>query len=188
VSSNQTDTIATARRYATAIFALAAEAKKEALVTEEISVLGDAVKSSAELRSALANPLVTREQKAAVLEALAASGHDLTRRALAVVAGGGRADVLPAIAEQLRTMLNARRGELVAEVTSARPLSDAVRKQLSEALAKATGKPVKIEMKEDASVLGGMAVQLGSMRLDATLSGALNQFRAELLTHANQSS
>lgn len=187
MSISRTDAIAAARRYTTAIFALATEKKQETVVVDEISTIGAAITESAELAAALANPLINREQKAAVLAALAKSANPLTQRAIATIADGGRAEIIPVIAELLRAELAAQKGELVAEVTSARALTPAMQKQLSAALAKATGKDVRMQLKEDPSVLGGVAIQLGSLRLDATLAGALTTMRAELIAHANQS-
>jgi F-type H+-transporting ATPase subunit delta len=74
--------------------------------------------------------------------------------------------------------------ELEAIVTSARPLSAAIKKQLSESLVAATGKEVQLTLKENPAVLGGLLVELGSLRLDATLAGALTTLRSELLAHA----
>ncbi len=187
MSISRTDALAAARRYATAIFSLAVEAGQEVVVIEEISVLGHAIDAHAALAAALSNPLVSRGEKAAVLAALAKTANPLTRRAVAIVAENGRAEILPIIAELLRADLAAQRGELVAEITSARALSADMQKQLSAALAKATGKAVQMQLKEDPAVLGGVAIQLGSLRLDATLAGALNTMRTQLVAHANQS-
>jgi len=185
VSSSHTSDIAIARRYATAMFSLAVDAGKEAALVSEIAALAAAVSANDDLHAALANPLLARSEKAAILTSLAAKADGLTIRALAEIAAGGRAALLPAIAKILEAELSAKRGELVAEITSARPLTAAMQQQLADALTKATGKNVKMQMKEDASVLGGVAVQLGSLRLDATLAGALNNLRNQLLAQPN---
>lgn len=187
MSITRTEDIAAARRYATAIFSLAVEAGKEEKIIEEISTLAAAVSENANLHTALANPLVGRAEKSAVLEALATKADGLTKRAVATIASGGRATLLPVIAELLRAELTAARGEVVAEVTSARPLAPAMQKQIADALAKATGKKVQMQLKEDAAVIGGVAIQIGSLRLDATLAGALNNLRGQLLASANRS-
>ncbi len=75
-------------------------------------------------------------------------------------------------------------GTVVAEVTSARPLAKAIEAQLRESLAKATGKQVTMHLHEDASVLGGVAIRIGSHLLDATLAGALSGMRTKLLSTA----
>ncbi len=188
MSSSNTDALAIASRYATAIFALALKAKKEALVTEELSAIAAAIEENDALRAALASPLVSRAEKAAVLAALAEKAHKLTTQSLAAIADGGRAEVIPAIAVRLRKQLSEERGELVAEITSARPLGESMQQQISDALAAATGKDIQLTLKEDESVLGGVAIQLGSMRLDATLAGALNTMRTQLIAAAQQSS
>lgn len=181
MSTNRTDAIQISRRYATALFALATEAKKEQALVGEMAVLAGAIEGSAELRQALANPVVTNHQKINVLKALAAKGDALTLRAVEAIARGGRASLIPTIAEQLHAMLTEQQGELEATVTSARALPAATQKQLLQSLAKATGKKVKLKLEEDASVLGGLLVELGSLRLDATLAGALNHMREQLL-------
>jgi len=181
VSINRTDALQISRRYSAAIFALAVEAKKEAVVVGEFGVLASAIQGSAELADALSSPLVSPAQKAATLAALAAKADALTQRAVKTIAAGGRAEVIPAIAESLNAMLAAHQGEVEALVTSARALNAATQKQLVASLTKATGKKVTLKLKEDANVLGGLMVELGSLRLDATLSGALNHMRERLL-------
>lgn len=181
MSTSRTDMLTAARRYATAAFDLAVDAKAEAALVEEMTAIARAMESDEALAAALKNPLVSRAQKGAVLEALAAKASPITRRTLAVAAKGGRAELIPAIATALRAKLSALRGEVVAEVTSARAISAAVQKQIAEALSRATGKTVQLQLREDPSVLGGLAIQLGSLRLDATLAGALSTMRADLL-------
>ena len=187
MSANRTDALLIARRYATAIFALATEAGKETRVTEEISQLGRAIDENENLRATLANPLISRHQKADVLAAIAKSADPLTARAIQTLATGGRAELLPTLAELLRAKLSAHRGELVATVTSARPLSANVQRQLETSLANATGKAVQIQLHQDPEILGGLVVQMGSLRLDASLAGALNTMRAHLHAPAHQS-
>ena len=184
MSANHTDTLLIARRYATAIFAQALEAKKESVVTNEFSALATAIDGNEALSRALTSPLVSRERKAAVLAEVMKSADALTQRALSVVSASGRAGVVSAIASVLRSMLSAHRGELSATVTSARPLSAATQTQLKQSLAKATGKETHVAFAQNPDLLGGLVVELGSLRLDASLSGALNHMRAELTAPA----
>lgn len=181
MSINRTDALQISRRYGAAIFALAVEAKKESVVAAEFGVLAAAIEGSVELADALSSPLVSPAQKAAILAALIAKADPLTQRAVATIAAGGRAHVIPAIADNLKALLAEHQGEVEARITSARALNAATQKQLAASLAKATGKTVTLKLKEDANVLGGLMIELGSLRLDATLSGALNTMRARLL-------
>lgn len=180
MASNRKDALTIARRYATAIFSQALEAKKESDVVADFVALAEAIRGSAPLARALASPLVPREEKSAVLSALAKSAEKLTQRALEVIGDAGRGELLPDIADALEATLREHRGELVAVVTSARPLPAATQKQIKEAIAKATGKPVEVELAENEALLGGLTVQLGSLKLDASLSGALSQLRSAM--------
>ena len=169
-----------ARRYATAMFAEALKAGDEATLVEEMGVLATAIRENPPLKAALANPLSSRTAKADILTKLAREAKPLTQRALGVLAEGGRAALLPEVADLLHHQLIKHRGELVAIVTSARPLTPAVQQQVKDALKKATGKAVEMQLHEDPAVLGGLSVQLGSLKLDATLAGALTTMRAQM--------
>lgn len=181
MSTNRTDAIQISRRYATALFALATEAKKEQALVGELAVLAKAINESAELKDALANPLVTNIQKTNVLKALMAKGDALSLQAITIIAREGRASLIPEIARQLHSMLTEQQGEVEATITSARALPAATQKQLLQSLTKATGKKVQLKLVENPEVLGGLMVELGSLRLDATLSGALSTMREQLL-------
>ena len=184
MSTNSTDALLIARRYATAIFTQALEAKKESVVVAEFAVLAEAIRTNEALRRALSNPLVSRSQKEAVCEALVKSGDKLTQQSVNVVAKSGRAEILPVISKLLDEALSKHRGERSAVVTSARPLNATTQKQLKESLARATGKETHVSFAEDPELLGGLVVELGSLRLDASLSGALNNMRAALTAPA----
>lgn len=181
MSTNRTDAIQISRRYATALFALATDAKKEQALVGELSVLAKAIDENAELKQALKNPIVTHDQKANVLKALMAKADKLSLQAVDTIAKGGRASLIPEIATQLHAMLTEQQGEMEATVTSARALPAATQKQLLQSLTKATGKKVQLKLVENPDVLGGLLVELGSLRLDATLAGALNSMREQLL-------
>lgn len=185
MSTSRTSATAIAARYATAIFALATEAKKEDAVVAEITAVADAITQNSELAAALNNPLTARDKKSDLLRAVAKGAQKLTLDSLGVIAAEGRATVLPQIAKLLRARLADARGELVADVESARPLPASVQKDLAASLSKATGKTVKLNIIENPALLGGVAIQIGSKRLDASLSAALTTIRRELLASSN---
>lgn len=181
MSISRTAATAIASRYATAIFSLASDAGKEELIVSQVGAIADALVSEKELLAALSNPLLSRDKKNSMLASLAKNADKLTQQALNTIGVQGRADLLPAVAGQLRARLSAHRGEIVADIESARPLPAGVQKQLADALANATGKKVQMNFSEDPELLGGVAIQLGSLRLDATLAGALGTIRSDLL-------
>ncbi len=181
MSINRTEALQISRRYATAAFALAQQENKAAVVVEQLNHLAAAIATNKNLRDALSSPLVAHHEKAAVLAGLLKTADGLTQRTVATIAAGGRAELIPTIAGLLHDMLAAEQGEVEATITSASALAPATQKQLAASLAKATGKKVQLKLENDPAVLGGVRIELGSLRLDATLSGALSNMRAQLL-------
>lgn len=182
---NATDAVQISRRYATAIFSLALEAKKEAEIVAEIQVIAAAIAENDNLKKTLASPLVTAAQKTEILSALITKASPLTQRAIATISEGNRAALIPTIAAELHTLLVIHQGEAEAHITSARPLNAATQKQLTQALTEATGKTIRLTLAQDERVLGGLKIELGSLRLDATLAGALTRMREQLLASTN---
>lgn len=181
MSTSRTERLTIASRYAEAIFALALAANKEDAVVDALVSLADSLAGHDDAQTVLANPLLGRDVKSKVLTALIAKADPIAIDSARVIAEQGRAEVLPEIAELLSEKLAAHKGEINAEVISARPLSATEQKDVAAALAKASGKKVNLKLTEDVSVIGGIKVRLGSHMLDGTVSTALKRMRQQLL-------
>ena len=73
--------------------------------------------------------------------------------------------------------LSRRRGEITAEVTSARPLTDEQLQTLSESLRTKLGGKVSVEPSVDPSLIGGLVVRVGSRMIDASLKTKLQRLQ-----------
>jgi F-type H+-transporting ATPase subunit delta len=80
-------------------------------------------------------------------------------------------------------MLARQRGEIDAEVTSARPLSDAQTLELKRVLKAKLGRDARLEAKVDPSLLGGLIVKVGSRMIDSSLRTKLEGMRAAMRGH-----
>ncbi len=67
-----------------------------------------------------------------------------------------------------------------AEVITARTLKDAQMDKLQEALAKLTSKKVKMDVKEDESLIGGLIVKVGDLVLDGSVKAQLKGLKESL--------
>jgi F-type H+-transporting ATPase subunit delta len=70
-------------------------------------------------------------------------------------------------------LLAAHRGEVTAEVLSARPLSEVQTDAVAAALKRVVGGDVRLTTSVDESLLGGLVVKLGSQMVDASLKAKL---------------
>ena len=164
-----------AGRYAAALFELADEAKALDAVAGDLRALNAARSESRDLDQMIKSPLFGRGAKTKAITALAQQSkmHDLSRRFLASVARNGRLSEIGAITGAFLAELSRQRGEVTAQVSSAKPLSANQIESLKSSLAKAAGGKVTVEAKVDPSLLGGLTVRLGSRMIDTSLKSKL---------------
>lgn len=168
-----------AGRYATALFALADEAKQLDAVADDLRTLARMIDGSADLTRLIRSPVLSRGEQGKALSAVLekAGAGDLTRRFAGVVAANRRLFVLPGIIESFLAELAARRGEATAEVVSAKELSEQQKQALSDSLRRAVGTAVSVEARVDPGLLGGLVVKVGSRMVDSSLRTKLQQLR-----------
>jgi F-type H+-transporting ATPase subunit delta len=167
-------------RYATALFDLAVEAKSLDAVAASLATLKDAMAQSADLKTLMTSPMVTRSAAAAGVAGVAASLKldSLTSNFLGVLARNRRLAALPAIIRDFSALTAARRGEISAQVTAAHKLSAAQQKALAAKLKAGLGRDVALDITVDPAILGGLIVRVGSRMIDSSLKtrlGALGQ-------------
>ena len=93
-----------------------------------------------------------------------------------VIKGGRPRDVVGTL-DYLVDYVAKARDWRVARVHTARPLDDASKSQLVSSLSSLTGKNVELQIAEDTSLLGGVLVEVGDLRLDASTKGRLGALR-----------
>lgn len=170
-----------ARRYASALYDLAAERGQIEMVEKDADALDALIKESAELRRFLTNPLTPRRQIAASLEKLFESARfsGLIRHFMHVTVGNGRARDIPQILTAFRARLWAARGIVTADVVTANPLDaaqqDRLRAALADALATHGVKQVHLNARVEREVLGGISVQVGAWMYNGTLKSRLQE-------------
>lgn len=74
----------------------------------------------------------------------------------------------------------ARRGEVVAHVTSAAELSDEQRNRLTEVLTRIYGRPVSVQLNIDPALLGGLSIEVGDEVIDGSISSRLADAQTRL--------
>jgi len=84
------------------------------------------------------------------------------------------------MAQRIEGLLDERHGVVRARVSSAQPLDEAHRMALEAAIARKTGKKVRCAYEDDAALIGGVAVRVGSSVLDGSVRGQLEALRRRL--------
>jgi F-type H+-transporting ATPase subunit delta len=164
-----------AARYATALFELAKEAGDLGALETDAAALGAALTESADLRALISSPVYSREDQAGAIGALSARMNlsQLVTNTLRLMAANRRLFVLPQLVRRLAEMIATEKGEVTAEVVSARPLTPAQSDELSRSLKSRFGKTVKLNTAVDESLIGGLVVKVGSKMIDTSIRSKL---------------
>ena len=146
--------------------------------------LEDVVTAAAEvpeLRELLRNPQLDPRARAAALEDVLALGDQLLRNFLLVLVDKGRIGELEVIAEEFERLVAEQEGVLSAELTTAVELSDDDERRLLKQIEDASGRKVEATRRVDPGLIGGIVLQVGSYRLDASVRGRLDRLRRALV-------
>ena len=171
-----------AGRYALAVFELAQEERAVEAVARDFASLKQLMAESPDLARLIRAPVFSREEQAAgmsgVLHRMEAGA--LTRRFILLLASKRRLFALPDIIRAYGKMVSRQKGEMSAQVTSARPLSDDEAAELKSILRAKLSKDVNLETRIDPSLLGGLIVKVGSRMIDSSLRTKLNGIRTAM--------
>jgi F-type H+-transporting ATPase subunit delta len=171
-----------AGRYALAVFELAQEERAVEAVAHDFATLKQLMAESPELTRLVRAAVYSREEQAAgmsgVLHRMEAS--PLTRRFILLLASKRRLFALRDIIRTYSALVAKQKGEVSAEVTSARPLSDDETAELKSILRSKLSKDINLETRVDASLLGGLIVKVGSRMIDSSLRTKLNGIRTAM--------
>ncbi len=168
-----------AARYATAIFEIAQENQNLDSLETSINDLAAALGESSDLRDLIHSPLVSRSDQEAAITAIAAK-MDLTEvlaKSLALMAQKRRLFVVPQLISALREQIAEERGEVTADVISAKALTKAQSEKLAATLKERVGKTVTINSTVDDSLIGGLIVKVGSKMIDTSIRSKLNSLQ-----------
>ncbi|SER72411.1 ATP synthase F1 subcomplex delta subunit [Tranquillimonas rosea] len=165
-----------AERYATAVFELAREDGALDRTESDIDTLEGALNDSADFRNLISSPIYTRAELAKAIGAIAEKmGLSTTMtNTLRLMAQKRRLFALPHLITRLRAMIAEEKGEVTADVTAAKALTDGQRSKLAEVLKGAVGRDVKLNTTVDEALIGGLVVKVGSKMIDTSIRSKLN--------------
>ena len=167
--------------YAEALFNVVRAEGELDRVEDELFRFGKVLDSNHELKQALSDKSIDKEQREKVLQELLAdkvSPHTLGL--LGFIVAQGRARQLPQILSELSAMAAEERHAVVGEVRSAVPLDADQRKKLAKALSQATGKRVEVKVIVDPSLIGGVVAKIGDTIIDGSVKRRLQQLKEQV--------
>lgn len=179
--------LAVARVYSDAMFELAGKSGQAESLLEELQELTQKLDEDANLQQFLTDPLLDADRREQSLERIfRGKASDLLVDALQVLNRKRRLALLPAVAKTFRESFNAGRNEVEVHLTSAVPLQDEQRAQVRQAVEKKMGSKAQLIETVNESLIGGMVVQIGDRKADATIVSRLRTLSESLLARASR--
>ena len=174
-----------AGRYATAVFELAKEENAVDATEHDFLALKAMMADSSDLYRLVRAPVFSSEEQEKGMKAILAAmqASPLTTRTVLLLAAKRRLFILSDVIRSFEKMVERLRGEISAQVTSARPLTDAQTTELKNILRTKLGREARLETKVDPSLLGGLVVKVGSRMIDSSLRTKLDGLRLAMRGH-----
>jgi F-type H+-transporting ATPase subunit delta len=166
--------------YARALYDAAKDKDRVRQVRQELADFVETEREVPALRELMRNPQLDHRVRVGVLEDLLGGQEELIRNFLLVLAEKNRGAEVEEVAREFERLAAEAEGILDVELTTAVELSDREAHDVIGQIEKVSGRKVEATRRVDPDLIGGLVLQVGSMRLDSSVRGRLNRLRREL--------
>jgi len=170
-----------ARRYATAVFALAQERGVTDRTGADLRAISDAIYADGDAREFFTAPIVDRYIKEEnISKALDGKADEIALHTVLLLVRKHREPLLRELVAQYENLQQAARGAEPLTVVSAKALGATELAALVAGLESSYGKKFDMTQSVDASLIGGVRVTMGDRRIDGSVAGRLEELSREL--------
>lgn len=170
-----------AKTYAQALFEVATENQQIDQYGEELFFVLDTFRTYDEFYKIYKTPQIGKEEKKSIIQNVF-SGRISTEimNFLKVLVDKRRTSAFEKIAKEYKKLENGFKNILEGVVVTAVPLNESDRVSIESKISKMTGKTVKLKNEIDASIIGGILVNVGDKVIDATIKNRLDELEKDL--------
>ena len=166
-------------RYAKAILDIAVDNKATAAVENDMRSVVKTISDSKELKDMLSSPIIKSESKKKALNNIFSGVNPITEGMIRLLVNNKRIGMLNDVALKYIILNEKLKGQDVAFVTTAVPLTPVLEKKILDQVAKLNGNKVTIENKIDESIIGGFVLRVGDLQFDASIANKLSNLKRE---------
>ena len=184
------------KTYAQALIGAAERAGTTDKVVAQLGqIVDEFLGGSPQLAAAFSSPRVENDEKIRVIDRVFGGDFDpVLIKFLKVMAERGRLEHVHAVRNAIEALYDEKMGQALATVTTAIPLDDGLRQQISQKLGSVLNKNVRLKEIVDPELIGGMVVRVGDTVFDNSVSNRLDKmakktrdgFSSQLLQKFNQ--
>ena len=183
LSKNKGFSITSAERYSLALYELASENNILSKVEEQSSSILNLMSSNKDFLNLIKDPTNNQEDLLKVINNISNDNkfETLLKNFLSFLITKKRFFYLEQILKSFIETCSQKRGELKAELKSAKKLSGEEISKITDELAKNFSSKIKLNYKHDQSLIGGLIVQVGSTMVDTSIKNKLKQIENRMI-------
>jgi len=183
LSKNKGFSITSAERYSLALFELASENNVLSQLEDQSLSILNLISSSKEFSNLIKNPTNNQDDLLRVINGICDNNkfESLLKSFLGFIITKRRFFYLEQILKSFIEICSKKRGELKAELKSAKELSGDEISKITEELTKNFSSKIKLNYKHDQSLIGGLIVQVGSTMVDTSIKNKLQQIENRMI-------
>ena len=172
-----------AGRYSLALYELAAEANMLSEIEVHSASIIDLIISSEDFKSLIKDPTNSKQDQLNALNKISEQHklNELLKKFLSFLISKRRFFYVDKILKSFIETCSIKRGELKAELISAKDLTENEVNNIKEELTKNFSSKIKLNYKHDASLIGGLIVQVGSTMVDTSIKNKLQQIENRMI-------
>ena len=168
----------TAITYGGALYDLAREESLEQQILQELHEVSELFRQNPDYARLLMEPSIEKAEHTKLIdEAWGGNIHPYTVNFLKLLCDNGTISSLPDCFQAFRARYNRDYGIIDVRAVTAIPLSPAQTARLKEKLEAKCKKKVELTVRTDASLLGGIRLELPDKQLDGSVQSHLNQIQ-----------
>lgn len=177
MATQQSSTNLIADRYASALYELSSESKCVDKVLNDLLTIQEYIKQNTDFKLLIKSPHVPSNDKMNILQKILFnhSANNLTFNFIKVISHNKRINFLSAIISRYSAINSEKRGDVIAEITSAEVLTDQQKNEINEELKSILGQKLSFNYNIDNKIIGGLIVKIGSKMIDNSLNSKINK-------------
>ena len=183
MSKNKEFSDTSANRYSLALYELASESNSLPKIEENSHALLKLISNSEDFNNLIKDPTVTRDSLNQVIEKITDnfSLEILFKNFLSFLISKRRFFYVQQILKNFNVICSEKRGELKAEIKSAKNLTRDEINKITQELSNNFKSEIKLNYTHDQSLIGGLVVQIGSTMIDTSIKKKLQQLENRMI-------
>ena len=179
MSANQQSGNIIADRYATALYDITIKENLIEAVLNDLKIIEEYITSNKDLKLLVRSPLVASNDKLKIFNKILKdhSANNLTKNFVKIICVNKRISNIVSIISRFKSINAEKRGDILADVTSAEDLSQDQKDGIKQSLRKILGDKLSLNFFVDKKIIGGLIVKVGSKMIDSSISSKINKLK-----------